>query len=135
MTTTIKDMASTPWKEHFNLGISLYKEEKYEEAVEVFTKVSHQAITPFPFAESRRQAISVNGDEKQLFDSRASALEKLGRYKVALKDAKRVVDLAPSSWQVRSRCCFKGTVADPSNEGLFAFCSSISCSRKAYCRA
>lgn len=47
------------------------------------------------------QAIRQKGNEKSIFDSRAAVFEKLDRTADALRDSKMVIDLVPSSWQVR----------------------------------
>lgn len=52
------------------------------------------------------QAIDEVPDQKSFFDSRAAVFDKLDRTPDALKDAKKVIDLVPDSWQVST--VFKG---------------------------
>ena len=41
------------------------------------------------------QAIEKGGEHYNVYDSRAAALEKLGKFKQALRDTRRVIELAP----------------------------------------
>jgi tetratricopeptide (TPR) repeat protein len=49
---------------------------------------------------TRSQAISSGLSEIKVYDSRAAALEKLGRYKEAIADAEKCVKLYPDAFQV-----------------------------------
>ncbi|KAL5519717.1 hypothetical protein ACEPAG_1377 [Sanghuangporus baumii] len=69
-------------KDVLSRGIRLYQEGRYEEALKIFDHAIHQ-----------------NSKDKNLLDSRAAVLEKLDRLTDALKDSKKVIDLAPDSWQ------------------------------------
>ncbi|THH03295.1 hypothetical protein EW145_g6373 [Phellinidium pouzarii] len=60
--------------------------EKFEDALKSFDK-----------------AIQENDQEKSIYDSRAAVLEKLDRPLDALKDCKKVIDLAQNSWQGYAR--------------------------------
>ncbi|TDL23292.1 hypothetical protein BD410DRAFT_787629 [Rickenella mellea] len=80
------DDRSQRWKTFFDRGVELFRVSKHEEALEQFNKAASRKV-----------------DEKAIFDSRAAVLEKLGRNGEALKDAKRVIDLTPTSWQGYAR--------------------------------
>ncbi|KAL5524228.1 hypothetical protein ACEPAF_9368 [Sanghuangporus sanghuang] len=69
-------------KDVLSKGIRLYQEGQYEEALKAFDHAIHR-----------------NPKDKNLLDSRAAVLEKLDRLTDALKDSKKVIDLAPDSWQ------------------------------------
>lgn len=58
---------------------------------------------------STLQAVENGGDKECIiYDSRAAVLEKLGRLKDALKDARKAIEVAPEQWQgyARSACLF-----------------------------
>ncbi|KAK0201820.1 hypothetical protein DFS33DRAFT_1350310 [Desarmillaria ectypa] len=74
---------TTAWQAYFESGIVHFKKSKYQDAVQLFTK-----------------AIDNGGDQQFLiFDSRAAAYGKLNNPVDALRDAKKVIDLAPTRWQ------------------------------------
>ncbi|KIY51159.1 hypothetical protein FISHEDRAFT_38465 [Fistulina hepatica ATCC 64428] len=76
------------WKKPFNIGITLYKAARYEDALRSFTQACE----------------SVDGTCQYItFDSRAAVYEKLGRIQDVLRDAKRTIDLAPMQWHGYSR--------------------------------
>ena len=85
----------------FNQGINLFKQGKYENALDKFSEVSpvlrRISISLWMIC---NKAIKLKPMDKQIYDSRAAVLEKLGRHVEALKDSKKVIDLAPQSWQV-----------------------------------
>lgn len=60
------------------------------------------------------QALSLEANEYTLYDSRAAVKEKLGKTKDALRDCKRVIDLAPQRWQVRGNFSIYVRRTDPS---------------------
>ncbi|KAI5123095.1 hypothetical protein M0805_001451 [Coniferiporia weirii] len=70
------------WNKSFKQGISLFRARKFEEALEKFNL-----------------ALGENDKEKSIYDSRAAVYEKLDRPFDALKDSKKVIDIAPDSWQ------------------------------------
>ncbi|KAG1737623.1 hypothetical protein EDB19DRAFT_2025597 [Suillus lakei] len=74
------------WKASFQQGISNFKGNKFPEALAFFD-----------------EAISLGCDSFTVYDSRAAVHEKLGNNKVALLDAKKVVDTAPDRWQGYAR--------------------------------
>ncbi|KAH9937265.1 uncharacterized protein B0H18DRAFT_950178 [Fomitopsis serialis] len=49
------------------------------------------------------EALTLEGNEYTLYDSCAAVKEKLGKTKDALRDSKRVIDLAPQRWQGYAR--------------------------------
>ncbi|KAK0503932.1 hypothetical protein EDD18DRAFT_481859 [Armillaria luteobubalina] len=74
---------TTSWKAYFESGVAHFKKSKYLDAVQSFTV-----------------AIDNGGDQQFLiFDSRAAAYDKLNDPIAALRDAKKVIDLAPTRWQ------------------------------------
>ncbi|KAK0187903.1 hypothetical protein F5146DRAFT_1226277 [Armillaria mellea] len=74
---------TTSWKAYFESGVTHFKKSKYLDAVQSFT-----------------EAIDNGGDQQFLiFDSRAAAYDKLDNPIAALRDAKKVIDLAPTRWQ------------------------------------
>lgn len=87
------------WEELFREGLHLYQTGKYPEALTRLNLVSvlFTSLTP---SDLRVQAIEKNNKQRLVFDSRAAVLDKLGRTKEALKDAKKVIDLEPGLWQV-----------------------------------
>ncbi|CCM03118.1 uncharacterized protein FIBRA_05239 [Fibroporia radiculosa] len=74
------------WKTAFRKGIYHYREGKFEEALVLFD-----------------EAINSGEPESIVYDSRAAVNEKLGNIRDALRDSKRVIDLAPQRWQGYSR--------------------------------
>ncbi|KAL7416511.1 hypothetical protein BDY24DRAFT_439014 [Mrakia frigida] len=68
------------WKEPFEQGIASYKSKSYGEALIAFDL-----------------ALKVGGKRVAVLDSRAAVLEKLGRLKDALQDARGVIELTPTS--------------------------------------
>ncbi|TDL21961.1 hypothetical protein BD410DRAFT_898552 [Rickenella mellea] len=77
---------SPPWKVFWEHGMEASRLSKYVESLAQFDK-----------AASRRS------DEQVIFESRSVALEMLGRYEEALRDSKRVIDLAPASYEGYAR--------------------------------
>ncbi|PBK74766.1 hypothetical protein ARMSODRAFT_1080451 [Armillaria solidipes] len=74
---------TTSWQTYFESGVAHFKKSKYQAAVQSFT-----------------EAIDNGGDQQFLiFDSRAAAYDKLNNPVAALRDAKKVIDLAPTRWQ------------------------------------
>ncbi|KAG7440863.1 uncharacterized protein BT62DRAFT_997500 [Guyanagaster necrorhizus] len=74
---------ATIWQANFDSGVAHFKRSKYQDAVQLFT-----------------EAIDNGGDQQFLiFDSRAAAYDKLNNPLAALRDAKKVIDLAPTRWQ------------------------------------
>ncbi|KIJ38912.1 hypothetical protein M422DRAFT_258320 [Sphaerobolus stellatus SS14] len=67
-----------PWDTHFRNGIAAFRVAKYADAVDYFTK-----------------SINYGGDRYDVYDSRAAAFEKQGKLKEALKDCRKVIELAP----------------------------------------
>lgn len=88
------------WKESFKQGIEHFKQKQYESALESLNTVRNFISSLNYSTNYRWQAIRGNSNEKNLFDSRAAVYEKLGLPWDALKDAKKVIDLAPKWWQV-----------------------------------
>ncbi|KAH8104917.1 hypothetical protein DFH11DRAFT_1519218 [Phellopilus nigrolimitatus] len=74
------------WSDSFKQGIQLFRQGKHEESLNKFN-----------------EAILKNSKEKSVYDSRAAAFEKLDRPVDALRDSKKVIDLAPGSWQGYAR--------------------------------
>lgn len=74
------------WKGHFDQGVKAFRSSNLEDALDHFTK-----------------AIEAGGNHYSLYDSRAAVLEKLGRTKDALRDAKATIDAGPSQWQGYAR--------------------------------
>ncbi|OAX42277.1 hypothetical protein K503DRAFT_766924 [Rhizopogon vinicolor AM-OR11-026] len=74
------------WKASFQQGVSNFKRDNYLESLACFD-----------------EAISLGCDTFIVYDSRAAVHEKLGNYKAALIDAKKVVDTAPDRWQGYAR--------------------------------
>ncbi|EIW82812.1 hypothetical protein CONPUDRAFT_53327 [Coniophora puteana RWD-64-598 SS2] len=72
--------------DRFKEGVVCYKNGQYDKAIEHFT-----------------EALLSNGDQYNIYDSRAAAFEKLGDIKAALLNAKKVIDLAPERWQGYAR--------------------------------
>ncbi|TDL21972.1 hypothetical protein BD410DRAFT_275405 [Rickenella mellea] len=77
---------SPSWKVFWERGMELVRLSNYADSLVQFDK-----------------AASRNSDEKVIFESRAVVLEKLGRDDEALRDSKRVVDLAPASYKGYAR--------------------------------
>ncbi|KAF6757415.1 hypothetical protein DFP72DRAFT_233645 [Ephemerocybe angulata] len=75
------------WKREFSTAVKHFRTGDLELALESF----NQAID--------------NGAKKEyaVYDSRSAVLEKLGRRKDALKDAKTTIELAPAQWQGYAR--------------------------------
>ncbi|TFK55738.1 hypothetical protein OE88DRAFT_654163 [Heliocybe sulcata] len=74
------------WKEHFDRGVKAFRSSNLEEALTHFTR-----------------AVESGGNHVNLYDSRAAVLERLGRSKDALKDAKATIDADPARWQGYAR--------------------------------
>ncbi|KAJ7600753.1 hypothetical protein C8J56DRAFT_911192, partial [Mycena floridula] len=78
---------SQSWKEPFAEGVSCFKKARYSNALQHFD-----------------EAINSGGDQQYaIFDSRAAVYEKLEKGKEALRDARKVIQLAPNRWQGYSR--------------------------------
>ncbi|GBE77754.1 hypothetical protein SCP_0106360 [Sparassis crispa] len=75
------------WKESFRRGIFSFRSNNMDDALRCFT-----------------EAIEISGKESAIYDSRAAVYEKLNRFKDALLDSKKVIDLAPNRWQGYARC-------------------------------
>ncbi|KAF8895464.1 hypothetical protein BD779DRAFT_1668736 [Infundibulicybe gibba] len=76
-------MANPSWKTKFKHGVSSFQNSKIEEALGLFN-----------------EAIQLGGDNQHIvYDSRAAVYERTGRHKEALRDAKKVIDIAPERWQ------------------------------------
>ncbi|KIM71428.1 hypothetical protein PILCRDRAFT_830339 [Piloderma croceum F 1598] len=74
------------WKASFAKGICSFRESSFE------VSLSHL-----------NEAIRLGDDQYAIYDSRASVYEKLGQPKDALRDAKKVIELAPGQWQGYAR--------------------------------
>lgn len=71
------------WKASFNDGISSFRSSLLDDALQHFNK-----------------AIELGGDQQYLvYDSRAAVYEKLEKPKDALRDARKVIELAKDRWQ------------------------------------
>ncbi|KAJ1303494.1 hypothetical protein OPQ81_011680 [Rhizoctonia solani] len=70
------------WKKAFEMGVSAFKEKRYEEAVELFT-----------------QSIDADHSHPHVFDSRAAAYEQLKRFREALGDTRKCISLQPERYQ------------------------------------
>lgn len=90
------------WKEHFRDGIIAFRAGNYENAVECFDEVclDYSRYGILQLDHVCAQAIAKRGESFQLYDSRAAALEKLGRIKQALRDSRKTIDLAPEKCHV-----------------------------------
>ncbi|TFY68392.1 hypothetical protein EVG20_g3565 [Dentipellis fragilis] len=75
------------WRGHFQRGIEAYRGGKSAEALQSFSSAIDSSDSP-PYT---------------LFDSRAAVYEQAGRYKDALLDSKKVIDLAADRWQGYAR--------------------------------
>ncbi|KAF7965811.1 hypothetical protein HWV62_41743 [Athelia sp. TMB] len=74
------------WKEHFSQGVASYRVADFDTALHHFT-----------------QAAILKDDEYTIYDSRAAIYEKTGRFKDALRDAKKVIDISPDRWHGYAR--------------------------------
>ncbi|KZT24473.1 hypothetical protein NEOLEDRAFT_1134845 [Neolentinus lepideus HHB14362 ss-1] len=74
------------WKDHFDEGVKAFRSSNLEEALTHFSK-----------------AVECGGTHFNVYDSRAAVLERLGRTKDALRDAKATIDADPSRWQGYAR--------------------------------
>ena len=85
------------WEASFRKGVIAFRTSKYEKALEMFDEVlSWPILFIFNFINDEwPQAIANGGELYNVYDSRAAALEKLGKIKPALRDSRRVIELAP----------------------------------------
>ncbi|KAJ3499987.1 hypothetical protein NMY22_g19414 [Coprinellus aureogranulatus] len=75
------------WKQHFSAAVKHFRSGELKDALKAFN-----------------EAIDSGGDKEYIiYDSRAAVLEKLGRLKDALKDARKAVEVAPEQWQGYAR--------------------------------
>ncbi|KZT75046.1 hypothetical protein DAEQUDRAFT_807310 [Daedalea quercina L-15889] len=74
------------WKQLFQKGVAMFRAGQLDDALALFT-----------------EALTLEANEYTLYDSRAAVQEKLGKTKDALRDSKRVIDLAPQRWQGYAR--------------------------------
>ncbi|KAF8557679.1 hypothetical protein OG21DRAFT_1505176 [Imleria badia] len=74
------------WKATFDKGVACFKHGDLEQAL------AHM-----------NQAAELESSNFIIYDSRAAVHEKLGNIKAALRDSKRVIDLAPDRWQGYAR--------------------------------
>ncbi|KAI0778393.1 hypothetical protein BD413DRAFT_601160 [Trametes elegans] len=79
-------MATSSWKARFAEAVTHFRAGKYTEALDFFS-----------------QTLALDGDSSVVYDSRAAVYEKLGKFKEALLDAKRTIDLRPDRWQGYAR--------------------------------
>ena len=89
------------WKQLFQKGVAMFRAGQLDDALALFTEVGHHGRLIYAGAYSAHQALSLEANEYTLYDSRAAVKEKLGKTKDALRDCKKVIDLAPQRWQVR----------------------------------
>lgn len=101
------------WKQLFQKGVAMFRAGQLDDALALFTEVGHHGRLIHAGAYSANQALSLEANEYTLYDSRAAVKEKQGKTKDALRDCKRVIDLAPQRWQVRSRSSFHVRRTDP----------------------
>ncbi|KAF8518371.1 hypothetical protein BU17DRAFT_48792 [Hysterangium stoloniferum] len=66
------------WEESFRKGVAAFRVSNFEEALQCFD-----------------EAIQLDGTRYKAYDSRAAIYEKLGRPKDALRDSRKVIELAP----------------------------------------
>lgn len=95
------------WKQLFQKGVAMFRAGQLDDALALFTEVGHHGRLIYAGAYSAYQALSLEANEYTLYDSRAAVNEKLGKTKDALRDCKRVIDLAPQRWQVRGYSCVR----------------------------
>ncbi|KAH7925539.1 hypothetical protein BV22DRAFT_1088860 [Leucogyrophana mollusca] len=74
------------WKDAFAKGVASYKKSQFSDALTHFD-----------------EAITLGCDQFSIYDSRAAVYEKIGNFKAALRDSKKVIDLAPERWQGYAR--------------------------------
>ncbi|KAL0580631.1 hypothetical protein V5O48_001361 [Marasmius crinis-equi] len=78
------------WKPAFRKAVESFKTSKFDEALEFLNRVG--------------QAVENGGGEQYVvLDSRSAVYSKLGEMRLALLDAKKVIQLAPTRWQGYSR--------------------------------
>lgn len=88
----------------FQRGLSIYKEGRYQDALQHFTEVRYTGHIKERHIEICLQALDHDGPNKYLIlDTRSSTYLKLGETKKALRDAKKTIEVAPERWQGYAR--------------------------------
>ncbi|KLO10490.1 hypothetical protein SCHPADRAFT_856547 [Schizopora paradoxa] len=73
-------------EEIFKRGVKYFRDDKLDDALKMLDK-----------------ALLSGNEDKRMLDTRAAILEKMGILSEALKSCKKVIDIAPSSWQGYAR--------------------------------
>lgn len=93
-------MDTMSWEVSFKRGIAMFKQEKYEDALKQLNEVGLSLSRLESMLTIVNKAVLANSREKSILDSRAAVLDKLDRPLDALKDSRKVINIAPESWQV-----------------------------------
>ncbi|HEV7737413.1 MAG TPA: tetratricopeptide repeat protein [Chlamydiales bacterium] len=90
------------WEQPFLDGIAAFRSNGFEKALSFLNTVSRYSWKNHLKLELKIfQAISNGGQRYTIYDSRAATFEKLGRFKEALNDSRKVIELAPQQRHVR----------------------------------
>lgn len=92
-----------------SLGYQLYREGKYDEALEAYNAVCFQRATQRTFETDCLKILQSSPEtSSKLLDQRAATYEKLLDYKSALKDARQMIKQDHDRVNVSLVACFRG---------------------------